>query len=76
MAPVRDPAWSQPHILQLPKFSGRGASLSFIEGGNHIPFSIERIYYLAEVKKQTIRGEHAHRDLEQLSSRSPAPSTW
>lgn len=66
MTPARGPEWSQPHIIQLPKFGGRGASLSFIEGGNHIPFPIRRIYYLGEVKKRTIRGEHAHRDLEQL----------
>ena len=66
MASEPDPAWSQPHTIQLPKFSGGGASLSYIEGGREIPFSIRRIYYLAEVKKWSIRGEHAHRDLEQL----------
>jgi len=63
---TRDAVWAHPHILQLPKFTGRGGSLSFIEGESQIPFPIRRIYYLAEVKKQTIRGEHAHRDLEQL----------
>jgi len=61
-----DSEWSEPHVIQLPKYGGRGASLSFIEGENHIPFPIRRIYYLCEVKKRTIRGEHAHRDLEQL----------
>ncbi|RMF85005.1 MAG: WxcM-like domain-containing protein [Nitrospirae bacterium] len=67
MAPERrGPEWSRPHIVQLPKFSDHRGSLTFIEGENHVPFPIRRIYYLYEVVKETVRGEHAHRDLEQL----------
>jgi len=46
--------------------SDERGSLTFVEGGDHIPFAIERVYYLYEVVKETIRGEHAHRDLEQV----------
>lgn len=65
-APDRGPEWSHPHILHLPKFSDDRGSLTFVEGENHIPFAIQRIYYLYEVVKETVRGEHAHRDLEQV----------
>lgn len=64
--PFRGPEWSQPHMVPLPKHGGRGASLTYIEGNNQIPFSIARVFLLNEVKKRTIRGEHAHRDLEQF----------
>jgi len=60
------PSGTQPHIVSLPKHGGRGASLTYIEGVNQIPFPIARIFVLSEVKKQTIRGEHAYRDLEQF----------
>jgi len=65
-APDRGSEWTHPHIIHLPKFSDERGSLTFVEGENHVPFLIRRIYYLYEVVKATVRGEHAHRDLEQV----------
>ena len=53
-------------IKSLPKIRDIRGNLSFIESGNHIPFPIERIYYLYEVPHGTERGGHAHKRLEQL----------
>ena len=40
--------------------------LTFIEGENHIPFPIRRVYYLYNVPVNAERGGHAHHDLEQV----------
>jgi dTDP-4-dehydrorhamnose 3,5-epimerase-like enzyme len=53
-------------IIKLPKLSELKGSLSFIESEKHIPFKIRRIYYLYENHSKMIRGEHAHKNLEQL----------
>ncbi len=43
-----------------------GASLTFIEGGNHIPFDIKRVFYLYDVPGGSERAGHGHKKLEQL----------
>jgi len=53
-------------MLDLPRFSDPRGSLTFIENRNHIPFDIKRIYYLYNVPFGFERGDHAHRDLQQL----------
>lgn len=40
--------------------------LTPIESGKDIPFAIKRVYYLTRVPENTIRGFHAHRQLEQV----------
>jgi len=32
-------------IIDLPKISNPQGNLTFVEGGNHIPFEIKRVYY-------------------------------
>jgi dTDP-4-dehydrorhamnose 3,5-epimerase-like enzyme len=41
--------------------------LTFIEQNRHVPFDIQRIYYLYDVPGGESRGGHAHRDLEQVA---------
>ncbi|MGA0543442.1 sugar 3,4-ketoisomerase [Neotabrizicola sp. VNH66] len=54
-----------PTLLQLPcHIDGRG-SLGVIEGAD-LPFDIRRIYYLYDVPMGAVRGEHGHKQLEQL----------
>lgn len=52
--------------IELPKVSDPRGNLTFIEGENHIPFAIARVYYLYDVPGGETRGGHAHRELEQL----------
>jgi len=37
-----------------------------IESLDHVPFEIKRIYYLYGIPDGAIRGEHGHRNLQQL----------
>lgn len=53
-------------IVALPQITDSRGNLSFIEGGNHIPFNIERVYYLYDVPGGAERGGHAHKGLQQL----------
>jgi dTDP-4-dehydrorhamnose 3,5-epimerase-like enzyme len=53
-------------IIDLPKISDPRGNLTFIEGGNHIPFDIKRIYYLYDVPGGAERGAHGHKQLRQL----------
>ena len=53
-------------IIDLPQIQDPRGDLTFVEGGNHIPFDIARVYYLYNVPVDAERGGHAHRDLEQV----------
>jgi WxcM-like, C-terminal len=53
-------------IIDLPKISDPRGNLTFIEGGQHIPFDIRRVYYLYDVPGGAQRGGHAHKALSQL----------
>lgn len=53
-------------IIDLPKISDPRGNLTFIEGGAHVPFDIERVYYLYDVPGGAERGGHAHKELSQL----------
>jgi len=53
-------------LVQLPKISNPKGNLTFIEGQQHVPFDIQRVYYLYDVPGGAERGGHAHKDLQQL----------
>ena len=52
--------------VELPRVEDRRGNLTFIEGSRHVPFDIQRVYYLYDVPGGAERGGHAHRGLEQL----------
>ena len=53
-------------LLDLPRIPERRGSLTFIEGGRHVPFDIARVYYLYDVPASATRAGHAHHRLIQL----------
>ena len=53
-------------IIDLPKIQDFRGNLTFIEQNSHVPFDIQRIYYLFDVPGGAERGGHAHQKLEQL----------
>lgn len=52
--------------IELPKIVDYRGNLTFIEGGQHAPFDIKRIYYLYDVPAGADRGGHAHKALHQF----------
>lgn len=53
-------------IVDLPKINDPRGNLTFVEAGKHIPFAIQRVYYLYDVPGGAERGGHAHKNLQQL----------
>ena len=49
----------QASIISLPKFEDPRGNLSFIEEYKHIPFKIERCYWIYDVPGGQVRGGHA-----------------
>jgi len=53
-------------LIELPRIPEHRGSLTFIEGGRHVPFDIARVYYLYDVPASATRAGHAHFRLIQL----------
>ena len=53
-------------IIQLPKILNAAGCITFVESDRHIPFDIQRVYYLYDVPGGATRGGHAHKALHQL----------
>ncbi|MFN3951081.1 MAG: sugar 3,4-ketoisomerase [Thermaurantimonas sp.] len=57
---------SMPQIIPLPKFEDPRGNLSFIEEFKHIPFKIERVYWIYDVPGGQVRGGHAFKQQQEL----------
>jgi len=53
-------------IIKLPKFEDPRGNLSFIEEFKHIPFKIERAYWIYDVPGGQIRGGHAFKEQQEI----------
>ena len=53
-------------IINLPKIEDPRGNLSFIEEENHIPFKIERSYWIYDVPGGQIRGGHAFKEQKEF----------
>ena len=56
----------QAKIIQLPKFEDPRGNLSFIEEWKHIPFKIERTFWIYDVPGGQTRGGHAYKKQQEL----------
>ena len=53
---------AEARIIDLPKFLDSRGNLSFVEEFRHIPFKIERTYWIYDVPGGEKRGGHAYRE--------------
>jgi hypothetical protein len=53
-------------VMLLPKIADPRGNLTFVEGNRHIPFAIQRVFYLYDVPGGAERGGHANKALHQL----------
>ena len=56
----------QAKIIELPKFLDARGNLSFVEELNHVPFEIERSYWIYDVPGGEIRGGHAYKENQEF----------
>lgn len=67
-APATDGPWGlhRCRLIDLPKVHDPRGNLTFVEGGSHVDFDIQRVYYTYDVPGGSERGGHAHKNLKQL----------
>ena len=53
-------------IIEFPKIEDFRGNLSFLEIEKHIPYSIERVYWIYDVPGGQSRGGHAFKDQEEF----------
>ena len=57
---------SEVKLINLPKIEDPRGNLSIIEEENHIPFKIERTYWIYDVPGGQIRGGHAFKNQQEF----------
>ena len=53
-------------IIELPKILDARGNLTVVESERHIPFSIERLYFIYDVPGGEVRGGHAYKELREF----------
>ena len=54
------------HRIDLPKINDERGNLTFIETERHVPFSIQRVFYLYDVPGGSLRAGHALKSCHQF----------
>lgn len=53
-------------LIELPRFNDPRGNLSFVEQQNHIPFEIQRTYWIYDVPGGESRGGHAYKQTDEF----------
>ena len=53
-------------IINLPKIADPRGNLTFVEGCQHVPFDIKRVFYLYDVPGGEMRAGHSNKESEQF----------
>ncbi|WP_195668178.1 sugar 3,4-ketoisomerase [Bacteroides intestinalis] len=56
----------EPQLIELPIFADPRGNLSFAEQNNHIPFEIQRTYWIYDVPGGESRGGHAFKETNEF----------
>jgi dTDP-4-dehydrorhamnose 3,5-epimerase-like enzyme len=56
----------QIRIINLPKILDERGNLSFLQNEDHLPFPIQRVYWIYDVPGGEVRGGHAYREMQEF----------
>ena len=56
----------QAQIINLPKILDERGNLSYFQNEDHLPFSIQRVYWIYDVPGGEVRGGHAYREMQEF----------
>ena len=56
----------KPKIIEIRTLKSSSGNLSIIDKENGLPFELKRIFYVYDIPKNTQRGGHAHKTLNQF----------
>lgn len=65
-APLRTLEVRSARLHKLPLTKDLRGGLTFAEVGKHLPFEVKRYFVILDVPSSNVRGEHAHRKLDQF----------
>jgi dTDP-4-dehydrorhamnose 3,5-epimerase-like enzyme len=54
------------HLIDLPKINDQRGNLTFIESDRHVPFAIQRVFYVYDVPGGSLRAGHALKSCHQF----------
>jgi dTDP-4-dehydrorhamnose 3,5-epimerase-like enzyme len=54
------------HIIELPKVEDPRGNLTFVQQGDHVPFDIQRVYWIYDVPGGQVRGGHAFKEQQEI----------
>jgi len=57
---------SRCRLMPLKEIEDDKGNLTIVEGNEHVPFKINRIFYLYGIPQDVVRGGHAHKRLHQF----------
>jgi glyoxylate utilization-related uncharacterized protein len=60
------PNFSKPEIIQLPRITDVRGNLSFLQNSDHIPFNIQRVFWIYDVPGGETRGGHAYKTQQEV----------
>ncbi len=60
------PISEEPRIITLPKIVDARGNLTFVEGNNHIPFDINRTFWVYDVPGGAVRSGHTKKKLKEF----------
>jgi len=55
-----------PQIILFPKIQDPRGNLTFIESQKHVPFDIQRVYWIYDVPGGGVRGGHAFKETQEV----------
>lgn len=53
-------------MVALPRIDSESGCITPVQGGEEVPFDVERVYFLYDIVAGASRGAHAHLELEQV----------
>jgi oxalate decarboxylase/phosphoglucose isomerase-like protein (cupin superfamily) len=56
----------KPYLFPLPKITDVRGNLTFLQNGDQVPFTIQRVYWIYDVPGGAIRGSHAFRRTKEV----------
>ncbi len=57
---------NRPYLINFPKISDDRGNLTFIQNPDHVPFEIQRVYWIYDVPSGQTRGGHAFKTQEEI----------
>ena len=53
-------------VVELPRIKNRAGNITPVENNEHVPFDVNRIFYLYDIPGGEDRGAHAHKECHQF----------